>query len=71
MRTATGSMALLGGASGHNGSNDCLTKSQIDATVGKLAADMGKSMAKWLNDQVKDLPKPEEDNKYAKWEDFL
>ena len=57
MRTA---MALLGGASHHNGSSDVLTKELISATVKELGLGMTAQMAKWLNDQIVDLPTPED-----------
>jgi hypothetical protein len=74
-KTATGSHALLGGATAHNGSHAAgLTKTLIDAMVKECGKGLAKNMAEWLDDQIgkaMSIPEVPEEPEFAKWEDFL
>ena len=50
-KTATGSQALLGGPTAHNGSHAAgLTKTLIDDMVEECGKGLAENMAKWLDD---------------------
>jgi hypothetical protein len=74
-KTATGSQALLGGPTAHNGSHAAgLTKTLIDDMVEECGKGLAENMAKWLDDQVGKamiIPEVPEEPEFAKWEDFL